>query len=548
MLQGSFNPTEKWDTELLIVTAKGNERWVRMIGEAEVIGGLCTRVFGSFQDIHASKSTELRLKSVSNNIPGVIFQYHLLPDGTDRLQFVSEGVREIWSLSPEECTNDINLVWAQIIAGGDSGLVKQSIMESARTLSRWHCQWKAMHPDGSLRWQEGFGSPRLLSDGTIVWDSIVMDITEKKQLENLLDSSSQMARIGSWEYNVHQNEYNTMYWSPMVREILEIDSELIVSQEIGYEFVHPASRGVIREATEKLITSGEPFDLELILITASGREQWVRCIGKIEYSGSASFRMYGSCQDIHQRKLAEIRQQTLNKELVRHARDLALSNAELEQFAYVASHDLQEPLRMITSFLTQLEKKYGSELDDKARRYIHFAVDGATRMRQIILDLLDFSRVGKHEDELKAVALDEVIDEVCHLQWKLIREAKAQIYYTGLPTVRSYHSPLLQVFQNLIGNALKYRRPGTTPEIYIRAESRPDSWLITVADNGIGIEPEYFGKVFVIFQRLHTREEYGGTGMGLAIVKKIVENLGGKIWIESIVGEGSTFYLEIPKI
>jgi PAS domain S-box-containing protein len=548
MLRGDFMPNEKWDTELMIITAKGKEKWVRMIGEAEVINGTCTRVFGSFQDIHESKSTELRLRSVSNNIPGVLFQYHLSPDGTDRLQYVSDGVREIWGISPEECASNINLVWAQIRAGGDMETVRQTIMESARTLSQWHCQWKIIHPDGSPRWHEGYGSPHLLSDGSIIWDSIVMDITEKKQLENLLDSSSQMARIGSWEYNVHRGRYSTSYWSPMVRKILEIGPECPMSDLNANAFIHEDSVGVIRKAIRRLVTTGESFDEEVLLVTAMGNLRWARCIGMIEHINSATFRMYGSCQDIHQHKLGEIRLKSLNEDLVRQARELALSNAELEQFAYVASHDLQEPLRMVTSFLTQLDKKYGNALDDKARRYIHFAVDGARRMRQIILDLLEFSRIGKHDDELKAIPLDQIMDEVCHLQGKLIRETRAKLHYANLPTIRSYHSPILQVLQNLIGNALKYRRPGISPEIVVRVEAESDKWRIAVADNGIGIDQEYFEKIFIIFQRLHSQEDYGGTGMGLAIVKKIIENLGGTIWLESTVGAGSTFYLEIPKI
>lgn len=227
---------------------------------------------------------------------------------------------------------------------------------------------------------------------------------------------------------------------------------------------------------------------------------------------------------------------------------LEQKNNELEQFAYVASHDLQEPLRMITGFLTLLEKKYHHIIDDKGSRYIHFAVDGARRMRQIIIDLLEFSRAGRLDETLEEVDLNELFTGIISLHQKQIGETNAIIKFATLPSLQIHKAPLRQVFQNLLSNSLKYHKKGESPIINICAKEYPTHWLFTFEDNGIGISPEYFNKIFLIFQRLHLKEEYPGTGIGLAICKKIIEAQGGKIWAESGNDTGgTTFYFTIVK-
>lgn len=243
--------------------------------------------------------------------------------------------------------------------------------------------------------------------------------------------------------------------------------------------------------------------------------------------------------DITESKKAEIRiKEAL--ESIKH------SNSELEQFAYVASHDLQEPLRMITSFMSQLEKKYANTLDDKAKEYIYYAVDGAKRMRQIILDLLEYSRVGKSNDRLSSIDLNEVINEIKILHNKQIEELNAQIINDNLPLISGYKTPIRQLFQNIISNGLKYHRPDIKPIITIRVIKTNKEWEFIISDNGIGIEEQYFNKIFEIFQRLHNKDEYSGTGIGLAITRKIIDNLGGKIWLTSEYGKGSSFHFTIP--
>lgn len=237
----------------------------------------------------------------------------------------------------------------------------------------------------------------------------------------------------------------------------------------------------------------------------------------------------------------------MNSSLQHYSRQLKNSNNELEQFAYVASHDLQEPLRMVDSFLTLIEKKYSDKLDEKGLQYIHFAVDGAQRMRQIILDLLDYSRIGQTNDRVVEVDLNKLISDICELQKNIIDLKNAKIKFDQLPVIKTHRIQLAQVFQNLINNALKYTRAGVSPEIYIEAEDKGELWQFSIADNGIGIDAKNKEKVFVIFQRLHTKEEFEGTGMGLSIVKKIIEHYGGSIWLESELGKGTTFYFTIKK-
>lgn len=222
-------------------------------------------------------------------------------------------------------------------------------------------------------------------------------------------------------------------------------------------------------------------------------------------------------------------------------------NEELEKFAYIASHDLKEPLRMVRNFMELLQKKYSESLDEKAQKYIHFAVDGAQRMTCLIDDLLNYSRVGRLHTEVSRIDLNELIKEITSDYYPDIEEGSAVITASDLPVIEAVEVSARMLFQNLISNALKYRDGNRPPKISISYEDLQTHWKFCVEDNGIGIEGDYLEKIFDIFKRLHTNTEYSGTGIGLAICKKIVEQHGGKIWVESVAGEGSCFYFTIEK-
>ncbi|SHN09908.1 His Kinase A (phospho-acceptor) domain-containing protein [Cyclobacterium lianum] len=227
--------------------------------------------------------------------------------------------------------------------------------------------------------------------------------------------------------------------------------------------------------------------------------------------------------------------------------DTEVKNKELEHFTYVASHDLQEPLRMVTGFLQLLEQKYTHLLDQKGKTYIKFAVDGAHRMRRLILDLLAYSRIEKTGNEHETVDFNQLLAEIKLTFEPEIKKLKAEVTGDSLPVVRGPSSFYFLLLQNLIGNALKYTKPGVPPQIHLGVEDCQREWQFHLKDNGIGIDPAYFEKIFVLFQRLHHREAYEGTGIGLAIVKKIVTNLGGSIWVASNPGDGTVFYFTLPK-
>lgn len=893
-----------FDFEAIIITSTKKERWVRAIGNGEYMDGKCTRIYGSFQDIHERKEAELRLQALADNLPGVVFQYHILPDNTDFLTHINEDSKRIWGFSAEEVMQDNQIVWTQIKEGGDYEAVANSIAACVLNKTRWNISYRYVMPSGEVRTHLGFGIPNFLTNGNVVFNGVVLDITKETQNEELLKQSTEMARIGSWELNMIGQDGDSMYWSPITKKILEVDELYNPSLTGGFEFYTEESKLRVQNKVAILIEQGQEFDEELLLITAKGNPRWVRCIGKSTRTKNKCVKIYGSFQDIHASKMMELqireilgsisdafyaldknwnftyfnkeaehlllrteaevigqniwelfaatrgtlleevyyrvaetgksdsfdyyypgdakwyeinaypwhggvsvyfknidekkqaeellrksyeekntilesigdaffsmtkewtvtywnkeaeqllgkkreaivgkhlleaypdlvdtdfehmyqyalesqkntnfeahyanlnmwfeisaypssnglsvyfkdislRKQAdiqllqanerfekvteatndaiwdwdlvtqtlyrsngierffgpqaaklfkqedmwkntydqeqlpqiiksinsaiedptcsrwemdytvyndrgekvyvidrglilrdtqgkatrmvgamtditeqknheiellkLNQSIKKYALELEVTNEELEQFAFIASHDLQEPLRMITSFLEQLRRKYNDQLDDKAQQYIHFATDGAKRLKQIILDLLDYSRAGKLTDNLETVDLNEVLAQYRLLRGKVIEDKQVIINAPELPVFESYIAPLTQTIHCLIDNAIKYCPENRTPVINISAIESSNHYTIQVKDNGIGIDPLFFEKIFIMFQRLHNRENYAGNGIGLSIAKKHVESWGGKIWLESTPSEGSTFYFTQPK-
>jgi light-regulated signal transduction histidine kinase (bacteriophytochrome) len=277
---------------------------------------------------------------------------------------------------------------------------------------------------------------------------------------------------------------------------------------------------------------------EMPILTKHGERRWLDVSPtQINYNGAPAY--IGIAADITERKRAE-------QELHKVAKELTRSNRDLEQFAYVASHDLREPLRMITAYLDLLKRRYGNALDDDAREFIDFSVNGALRMQDLINDLLAYSRAGARTVPFEQVSMEWVMDDVLMDLSQAIAANDAEVTYDLLPVVYGAKSQIRQVMMNLISNAIKFRRE-EPPKVHISARRVDGQWLISVRDNGIGFSQEQADRVFELFQRLHPRQDYAGTGLGLAICKKIVERHGGAIWVESQPEMGSTFYFTLPE-
>jgi PAS domain S-box-containing protein len=361
--------------------------------------------------------------------------------------------------------------------------------------------------------------------------------TERQRLSNILATVPGVI----WE-NRHTDEDAEMklvFISAYVETMLGYTvEEALAEPHFWLKIFHPEDAQKTVEAFNRVRKSGSSGIINFRAIHKNGRVLDIHALMIAILKDKKPVGKRGVMMDVteHQR---------LVKAQTRYATMLRRSNDELQQFAYVASHDLQEPLRLVTSYLQILESRYSDKLDSDAHEFIAFAVDGAARMKALITDLLTYSRVDGAEKAFVEFDMQNALDKaLANLSLK-IEDSKALITHDNLPRIRADRVQIIQLFQNLIGNAIKFQR-GRTPQIHISAEQKGSEWLFGVHDNGIGIAPEFLERIFVIFQRLHRREEYPGTGIGLAICKKVVERHGGQIWVESVLGEGTTFYFTLP--
>ncbi|MHC1740610.1 MAG: ATP-binding protein [Anaerolineaceae bacterium] len=318
--------------------------------------------------------------------------------------------------------------------------------------------------------------------------------------------------------------------------------------QLNFRELESWKRNGLFEKVEAALSTGKEQRAEIHITTAFGRDIWINYfITTFINNNQPHFLMI--VDDISERKKAESEltkyREHLEDLVKARTEDLARSNSELERFAYVASHDLQEPLRMVTSYLQLLERRYKDRLDGDALEFINYAVDGSNRMKTLISDLLAYSRVGTRGKEFVLTDCEQILGDVLNTLQIAIKESKGKVTHDPLPKVMGDETQLESLFQNLIGNALKFHGK-KAPRIHVGVKREENNWVFSVSDNGIGIDPQYFERIFIIFQRLHNREEYPGTGIGLAISKRIVERHGGRMWIESQSGKGSTFYFTLP--
>lgn len=578
-VKAAIEQAEPYDLELEMIAAKGTRKWVRTIGQPQLEDGVVIRVMGSFQDITERKRAEDEIRRINVELEERVLQRtadlqratdsmrealatldasldgaFIFDPNTLRFSYVNEGaVRQVGysreelllmspvDISPEYDERDFRELIEPLICGEKSDL-------QFRTSYR--------HKDGSgvpievvLQYVNANGEqPRFIA---IVRDisarqAIEMELERSEQLaNNLIDAAPEAITVVDAEgYMMRVNNRMEQIFGYRKEELLGQPVEMLLPE--SYRGGHVALRhDYIANATVRMMGAGRDVQGR----RKDGSEFYIEVSLGAMRIGEQRY-VIASLSDISQRKAAE----AMTREA---AAKLARSNAELEQFAYVASHDLQEPLRMVASYVQLLERRYRDSLDAEAREFIAYASDGARRMQGLITDLLDYSRVQSRGNAFTPTDLNRVFDQTIADLAMQISDSGAELLLEPLPIVVADATQMRQLMQNLVGNALKYHGTGL-PRVRVSARrieaAEPDfpdlapskGWLLTVDDNGIGIEPQYYERIFQLFQRLHTRSEYEGSGLGLALCRRIVERHGGRIWVRSEPGVGSTFFAALP--
>jgi PAS domain S-box-containing protein len=435
----------------------------------------------------------------------------------------------------------------QVIHPDDRQRIDQSVKNTLELGVPYDMEYRVVWPDSSVHWIAAKGRARRSPEGVPVeMQGIAMDVTERK------DAEKHRAQMEGRYRGLLEAAPDAMVVVNQGGEIVLLNVQ--AEKQFGYhrdELVGQKVKNIIPEGfAERLIADGlRSAEDALAQQMGTGTELTGRRKNGSDFpieimlsplESAEGILVTAAIRDITTRKQAEAH-------LLQKLEELKRSNEELGQFAYIASHDLQEPLRMVASYTQLLSKRYKGKLDSDADEFISFAVDGANRMQRLIQDLLAYSRAGTDGKALRKISSENALKEALTNLRATIEESGAVVTQDSLPAITTDDTQLTQVFQNLVGNAIKYRSP-EAPRVHVSAtKNGGNEWIFSVRDNGLGIDPQYFEKIFILFQRLHGRKEFKGTGIGLAICKKILERLGGRIWVESQPEKGSTFYFALPE-
>lgn len=507
-------------------------------------GGEIVGHFGIQRDVSDRKANEIALQAserryatLAEAVPVGIFR----TDTEGHCLYVNERWCQMTGLTFAEAQED---GWAQTLHPDDRDRVFAKWYDCAQHNLPFQSEYRFQKRNGDIIWVVGQAVAERGIDGELIgYVGSITDISDRKQIEEALRESEERLQA------LLDNSTAVIYMKDTLGRYIMINHR--------YEDLFHLDRNEVKGKTDRdifpkeiadvfqandreVIAAGVALETEEVAPQDDGLHTYLSIKFPLFDTEGTIYAVCGMSTDISDRKQAEI-------ELQNQKQDLTRSNAELQQFAYVASHDLQEPLRMVVSYLELLERRYKGQLDAKADVFIGYAVDGATRMQTLINDLLNYSRVGTRGENFETVDCDIIVQNALRNLQVAIAQSNAVITYDTLPQVQADSSQLTQLFQNLIGNAIKFRGE-EPPQIHIAVERTDDKWLFSVKDNGIGIEPQYLERIFIIFQRLHSRTEYPGTGIGLSVCKKIVERHGGSLWVESQSGRGSTFHFTLPQL
>jgi len=527
------------DEELQLLKQRSDEQQVQrtlltilgsLIGVLSLAGAvllLNRNVFQRRQSEKTLESTEQKFRQMAENIHEVFW---MSSADLSEVLYISPAYQQIWGRTCESLyTNPQSFLEA--IHPEDRERVIANLQQNIKT--EFDIEYRIIWQDGTVRWIWDRSVPIYNQVGEVYRRAgIAQDISDRKQAEQKIRFQSRLLDAVEQAVIATDLEGNIIYWNHYA-EVLYGWSAAEVMGRLVVDVVPAAST---KEQAAKLMSRlqvGESWSGEFLVQRRDGTTFPAMVFDSPIYNEQGSLiGIVGVSVDITERKRAE--------------EELQRSNAELQQFAYVASHDLQEPLRMVSSYTQLLAECYQGQLDAQADKFIAFATEGATRMQQLLEDLLDYSRVSRRPQPFEPINCTTILKDVLTDLAVTMQESSAVVTANSLPTVLGDRTQLRQVLQNLISNAIKFRRE-EPPVVHISAEPQEDFWLFTVRDNGIGIDPQFAERIFVLFQRLHSRQEYPGTGIGLAICKKIVERHAGRIWVESHLGEGSTFYFTLPR-
>jgi PAS domain S-box-containing protein len=497
--------------------------------------GTAFRIIGAMQNITVMKESEIQVKKNRDKLTTIL---ESITDG-----FVTINREHIVTYWNKEAEKMLGLPRKKVLGNNLRELFRAS--GEGRFYEVFNT---AMNENKTFHFEDYFSRKKIWLEGSIYPSNdglsvFFRDMSRRKEYDEKLQRERNLLRI------LIDNIPDYIYVKDThLKNVINNKTKEASKNKPGFDYFDATLEEKYQEDERRVLNSGIPIiNKEEVISTKEGNHRWLLTTKMpLKDDNGRVMGIVGISRDITDAKRSETLLKELNASLEQRAAELVASNLELERFAYVASHDLQEPLRMVSSFLQLLKKKYQGQLDEKAEQYIFFAVDGAERMKKLIMDLLEYSRIGSSKEGYSLTDLNLVGRDVVSLFNDIIEKTGATITFGELPVIKTNKTQVIQLFQNLVSNALKYRS-GEKPEITIRAEEQRDHWLFSVKDNGMGIDARYFEKIFIIFQRLHSKSDFSGTGIGLAICKKIIEKHGGMIWVESVPGTGSTFYFTISK-